>query len=1453
MRPPQFDFFRHPIAIAMLLIIPGITAAFQPKQTDTPLDQKQFYKAELYISKSSLSFEEAAKNDLLNRAEWERFFAKYGSEFHVYFDPRSETPMNIMGRIPMIPGSGVGNQLRLKDISRILGRRVRRMNSTLIGELILKFVLENKDLFGIDIDQLGPVNATQINDYLWHINIPQQVHDIPVRYGRLAAVINHGNLVLIGTETWGNVHLDTVGKISSTEAMKIGFDYAGGRLQRDRIWKEAALEIIPFATEESVPREGSSGLKGAGYGHRLAWVFGFQRTPELAQWEVLIDAHTGEVLAFQDKNAYIDKQIVGGAYALTNTEICPSNNRCGTMQPHTPMPWADTGLPPPDDFTNSAGIFNYTNGNVTTTLNGLYLTINDNCGAINETSATGDLNLGGINGQHDCTSSGTSPGDTSASRSCFYEVNKIAETARGYLPANGWLQNQLTANVNLNQLCNGFWDGATINFFKSGGGCRNTGENAAVFDHEWGHGLDDNDSGGNLSNSSEAYADIASMYRLWASCIGYGFFFPGGGNGAICGLTADGTGDNHNEAQVGDPHCDVDCSGVRDSDYLKHADQLPDGAINFVCDKCIAGMGPCGRQVHCSGTPVRQMAWDFAKRDLQSNPYNYDGNTAFIIADRIFYQGSGLIGDWHSCDCPNQLADGCAATNGYMQWLAIDDDDGDMTNGTPHMMALFSSYYRHGIACDQPAPQDSGCNGGPSSAPLLSIIEGNNENSLTWTNVPGAATYYVFRTEGYAGCDFGKALIANVNGTTYLDPDVASRRHYSYVVMGVGANTACLGPASPCVEGLGPALRYVSNAVTDHCGGGGPGDGDGILDPGESAIVQVTTQNIGTLTATGVSAVLTTTTPGITITNNTATFPDIAPQQIATSNPPHFSLVVASDVPCGTVILLTLVYTSNEGIWTDTFSLLVGPNPSTLLSEDFASGIPGTWTIIDGGSGGGTASTWTAANPGGRNIGQPFSDPFAIVDSDAAGFFATQDEQLITPLIDASGCSSVNLDFSNQFHWFQDSFDEIGDVDVSNDGGTTWNNVLSFQAGDSGYPIPQTKTVDISSFAAGQPNVKIRFHYYNANFEWWWAIDNVTVTCASSNCNICKFTCPSIILSPATLPDGTVGTNYNQMISATGGTAPYTFTVSSGTVPTGLTLTPAGLLSGTPTTTGTFNFAITATDINNCIGSLAYSVNINCPAIALSPPTLPDGSVGNNYNQTITASGGTAPYTFTVSSGVLPDGLTLSLTGLLSGTPTATGTFNFTITATDSNNCTGSQIYTIDINVCLFCDDFEDGVLPLWVYTPNSSFWSETNGSLIGSRTPRKTSTVASGIFAGCSNCSVSTAMRTTGGSGNRVWLLSWFVDKNNTIEVLMKEEQDKWVFKQRVNGKILTKAKASLTIDPNVIYQEQVAFDGTNFTLSVDGITILTVGNASSTTPFGTVGFRVKSTTALFDEIIVN
>ncbi|MBZ4420854.1 endopeptidase [Myxococcus sp. RHSTA-1-4] len=772
----------------LALCLSALGWAFQPSQQST-LASQAFFKPELYLPISNVPLEEARVHlERLGPSAWDDFFARNGRDFHVYLDPLTGTPSAIQGAIPLIPGTGVGNKVTLSTVHQQLGRSVGKVDEAVVADLLFKFISDNQAALGVDLLQLGEPRVTQVTDTLWHVLIPQQLQGIPVRHGRLVATINHGNLVLIGTEAWSNATASTKPTLAAQQALTAGGERFGLLETPGQLWMQPELELAPLANADA------KGF-GEGYRHQLVWTYGFQNPGEQERWKVTVDAHTGEVLALEDDNHYLDATIKGGIYPLTSTEICTQNEACGTMQVDTPMPWANTGLASPNNFTDGAGVFNYSSGNVTTTLAGKYVRVSDTCGSVSFSSSTGNVQMGGTNGQHDCTTGGGGAGNTPASRSAFYEVNRIAELARGWLPNNTWLQGQLTANVNINSTCNAFWNGSTINFYRSGGGCRNTGEIAAVFDHEWGHGMDDFDSGGALSNSSEGYADIASIYRLQASCVGYGFFHT---SDRGCGKTPDGTGYNQNEAQTGAAWCNTKCSGVRDADYMAHANQTPATPQNFVCTKCSSSTGPCGRQVHCAAAPARQAAWDLVARDLQAPPFNYDSNTAFIIGNKIFYQGSGNIGSWHACNCTAGTSDGCGASHGYMQWLAADDDNGNLNDGTPHMTAIHAAFNRHGIACNTPAPANSGCASGPSAAPTATATGSDGQVALSWNAVAGASEYWVMKTEGYAGCDFGKAKVATVTGTAYTDGEVANDRRYCYSVV-PASSSACYGPAAACV------------------------------------------------------------------------------------------------------------------------------------------------------------------------------------------------------------------------------------------------------------------------------------------------------------------------------------------------------------------------------------------------------------------------------------------------------------------------------------------------------------------------------------------------------------------------------------------------------------------------------------------------------------------------------
>ncbi|MFW0715722.1 putative Ig domain-containing protein [Pedobacter sp. N23S346] len=173
-----------------------------------------------------------------------------------------------------------------------------------------------------------------------------------------------------------------------------------------------------------------------------------------------------------------------------------------------------------------------------------------------------------------------------------------------------------------------------------------------------------------------------------------------------------------------------------------------------------------------------------------------------------------------------------------------------------------------------------------------------------------------------------------------------------------------------------------------------------------------------------------------------------------------------------------------------------------------------------------------------------------------------------------------------------------------------------------------------------------------------------------------------LILPPTTLPDGTENTVYAgvEILPATGGEGPYTYLASN--VPAGLTFNPTTrIVSGTPTQAGNDIISVTVTDSKGRTASNTYSIKV-IGTLSLPSATLPSGIVGTTYPaQTLPAvSGGTTPYTYVATN--LPPGLTFDpSTRVISGTPTAGGTFNVQVTATDANGNKATTSYGINVDV----------------------------------------------------------------------------------------------------------------------------------------------------------------------------
>ncbi len=177
----------------------------------------------------------------------------------------------------------------------------------------------------------------------------------------------------------------------------------------------------------------------------------------------------------------------------------------------------------------------------------------------------------------------------------------------------------------------------------------------------------------------------------------------------------------------------------------------------------------------------------------------------------------------------------------------------------------------------------------------------------------------------------------------------------------------------------------------------------------------------------------------------------------------------------------------------------------------------------------------------------------------------------------------------------------------------------------------------------------------------------------------------SVQITTTSLPSGQVNSAYSGTLAASGGTAPYTWTLSSGLLPTGLSLGAAGQISGTPTASGTSSFTVKVTDSSSPLQSATASLSIVVAAAATSvqitTSSLPGGQVSSAYLTSVAASGGTTPYTWSLSSGSLPAGLILISSGQISGIPTTAGTSSFAVTVTDSSSPAQSATANLSLTI----------------------------------------------------------------------------------------------------------------------------------------------------------------------------
>ena len=932
----------------------------------------------------------------------ERFLQLRGGQWSFDVDPRTTRATLVQGSgIPLIPGRG--NGLRPETLAG-LPLNDGEVGMETLEPLVREFIRSHAELLTPQDGSLKFDAATSVSrdrGRLHSLYYEWFVGDIPVEHARVFVRINNGNITQFGAPLIGRSGVDPEPALDGGEAKHILLDWSSDQ-ERARLKEDPRLLIQP---------EGDAGSLS----YRLVWVVTYTVAGKIETWEGRVDAHNGDVVRFRDTNKY--GRVTGGVFPRTVTDA----------ETAAPMPFVNVA----GDTTvtsDTAGAFSYSGGQISSGLDGPYFTTNcqacANPAQAFDAIAVGtgrlDFGFGGV----DEIANGTS---TRAERNGFYHLNQVRRVAKKWLNI-GWLDSNIGVNVNIQNTCNAVWTGAA-NFYRSGGGCNNTGEISDVMYHEWGHGLDGNTRGGDGA-TGEATADIVSIHLTHSSLIG--------------------------------PYFRTNGNPVRDiNPATSSRGLLTVSNIGSICPTT-GSTGPLGFEVHCEGEIYGQAAWELSEALVARHGFH----TGWRTSEQIFFEALPDSGSY--------LSTGSFPV--YDAYLNADDDDGNLANGTPNAVEIFEAFDRHGIAgtaivasplCSRPAQ------------PTLIATPDCNSVDLSWNTVAGASGYSIFKSELLL--DRGYYHVADVSSavTSYADTEVAPGVDYFYVVMATAAD-GCESTVENPVQAnldLAPLLNAKAVLVTDEP----QGNRSGFADPGEAVDLVVTLENIGTLDATSIAGTLSTSTPGVTILDENDGWPAIAIGGQANNTGVLRFETDDQVVTCGEAIVFQLSPTdASLCLSEDSYVEVILGDRVVTLEDDFETDLGWAYDAVNS-----TASSgaWVLGDPDGTPY-QPEDDVSEF--GTQAWFTATNgggtgsDDVdngvviLLSPIYDLSANTNAVLSYHR---WFanRDLGEDAGDfftADVND--GTGWVNLETLGTNESAASWTRREFA-LQDFVALTSTIQLRF------------------------------------------------------------------------------------------------------------------------------------------------------------------------------------------------------------------------------------------------------------------------------------------------------------------------------------------------------------------------------------------